>query len=163
MGLAKKNEELQVVITQGDSEDSYPKNVYRPRLRSGVIILRNHNTEQETDDINLISNIGDVDSIDDWIAGSVSVPATIAELFDTIRPFFFRKVTYAEEELIWTMPQEVVEGQIIVYTGYARDKSALTSEAKWAVKKQYQNNTVEWAGELTYDQILDNYLSLTYI
>jgi hypothetical protein len=58
----------------------------------------------------------------------------------------------------WSMPQ-VNE---TCYTGFSRDLEALTSEAKWAVKRVELDDTESWAGRDTFDQILDDYLTLTY-
>lgn len=63
---------------------------------------------------------------------------------------------------IFTMPQTGTAGSLVVYTGFATDLVAQTSEAKWAVKKQFQDGSELWAGKTTFDQILDDYLTLTY-
>jgi hypothetical protein len=63
---------------------------------------------------------------------------------------------------ITTMPQTSDENGSVAYSGFSTDLNALTSEAKWAVKKMYENDTEEWAGKTTFDEILDNYQSLTY-
>jgi len=64
---------------------------------------------------------------------------------------------------IWSMPSAVDgSGEIIAYCGFSTDLNALTSEAKWAVKRLYQDGTEAWAGKTTFDQILDDYLTLTY-
>lgn len=64
---------------------------------------------------------------------------------------------------IWSMPSAVDGGgKIIAYCGFSQDLEALTSEAKWAVKKLLEDGTETWAGKNTFDQILDDYLTLIY-
>ena len=52
---------------------------------------------------------------------------------------------------------------ITEYCGFAEDLDADPSEAKWAVKRVREDESVAWAGFGTFDQILDDYLSLTYV
>lgn len=61
-----------------------------------------------------------------------------------------------------SMPSDTDANGIIAYSGFATDFNATTDENKWAVKKQFQDGAEEWAGKTTFNQILDNYLSLTY-
>lgn len=63
---------------------------------------------------------------------------------------------------IFTQPATADANGLVVFTGFATDTDALTGEAKWAVKKQFEIGTEQWAGKVTFDQVLDNYLSLTY-
>ena len=61
-----------------------------------------------------------------------------------------------------TQPATSDGSGLVAYTGFAVDLAASTSSASWAVKKQFQSGSELWAGKTTFDQILDNYLSLTY-
>ena len=70
--------------------------------------------------------------------------------------------TAPTQHKIYSQPAELDSGSIVVYTGFAEDLAALPSEAKWAVKKQHQSTGETWAGKLTFNQILDDFLSLTY-
>lgn len=63
----------------------------------------------------------------------------------------------------WTMPGVVdLTYGITAYTGFSEDLNADISEAKWAVKRVREDETEAWAGKTTFDQILDDYLTLTY-
>jgi len=58
----------------------------------------------------------------------------------------------------WSQPQV----NNTCYTGFSKDLNALLSEPKWAVKRVELDDTETWAGKTTFDQILDDYLTLTY-
>jgi hypothetical protein len=63
---------------------------------------------------------------------------------------------------IYTMPQAQNASGSVAYTGFSLDMDAATSGADWAVKRMYEAGTEAWAGKTTFDQILDDYESLTY-
>jgi len=64
---------------------------------------------------------------------------------------------------ISTKPTYVdIGGELVSHTGFSTNFNAATSSAEWAVKKELQDGTETWAGKADFDQILDDYLSLTY-
>jgi len=136
----------------------YSKNEYEPILENGSIKIEKLEDRSNTGIVDDISNMGTITDL----GSSVSVPGTIGELFDIVRLFFLDSSATGGQYRIHTMPQQIVGGSAIAYTGFSIDLSALTSDSSWAVKKMYQDGVEEWAGKTAFDQILDNYSSLSY-
>lgn len=168
MGLIIKNETGGVNIenTSTLKERFYGANVYEPELIEDKIYVRKIHSNERDVSLLIISRITDVASIDDD-GTPVSVPATMQELYVILRGFF---LTNRDEQLVAQLKYKIISmplvidtnGDYIVYTGFSTDYEALLSEAKWAVKKQYEDGSQQWAGKLTFDEILNDYLTLTY-
>jgi hypothetical protein len=166
--LIIKNESGGVNIENTNTlkERFYGANVYEPELIENKIYVRKVPSNERDINFLIVGNIASVTSIDDN-GTSIAVPATMQELYAILRGFF---LTNRDENLlaqlkykIISMPLEIdVNGDYIVYTGFSTDYEALLSEAKWAVKKQHEDGSQQWAGKLGFDEILNDYLTLTY-
>ena len=155
MSIIIKHEPPGVVVefNQGN-RDVFQKGTHRAKIEGDKLwVYTNDNVEK----IKLADSIDDITAIYDKGA-SVSVPATIQEAFDIIWIFFLANNQYRRI----TMPLTQESDENVAYTGFSMDLEALTSEAKWAVKKMYFDRTEQWAGRSIFDQILDDYLSLSY-
>lgn len=155
MSITIKHEPPGVVVEFDQGNRAvFQKGTYRAKIEGDkLLVYPNENMEK----IELAASIDDITAIYDK-GVSVSVPATIQEAFDIIWIFFLANTQYRRI----TMPLTQVADVNVAYTGFSMDLEALTSEAKWAVKKMYFDRTEQWAGRGIFDQILDNYLSLSY-
>jgi hypothetical protein len=144
----------------------YGANVYEPELIEDIMYLRKVQSNERDDNFQIIRGISEVTSIDDN-GTSIAVPADMEGLYAILRGFFLanrnEQLVAELKYKIITMPLVIdTNGEYIAYTGFSTDYEALLSEAKWAVKKQYEDGSQEWAGKLSFDEILNDYLTLTY-
>jgi hypothetical protein len=161
MAINISNEEKGVYYEDTDANKRrfFVRNQHEPILIDGVIQLEkveDRSRFRVADHLNSVGIILDMGT-------PIPLPGTMEELFDILRVFFLdRNVGGESLYRTITMPQQLSGTNSIAYTGFAVDLLATTAEAKWAVKRMHQDNSETWAGRFTFDQILDNYLSLTY-
>ncbi|MHA2064132.1 MAG: hypothetical protein ACXABY_07100 [Candidatus Thorarchaeota archaeon] len=160
MAINIDNERTGVLTEDTTSADMkfYAKNEYEPVLESGVILLEKLEDRSKW---RLVEDLSQVGAITD-MGSAVSTPGTIKELFNILRLFFLDDVASGGSYRKVIMPQQVVSDSSVSYTGFAYDLEAQTSEAKWAVKRMHQDGSETWAGKTTFDEILDNFLTLSY-
>ncbi|KKN88636.1 hypothetical protein LCGC14_0245270 [marine sediment metagenome] len=87
---------------------------------------------------------------------------TLAQLTTFVKDINRYLKTFVKPYKTVTMSQTQDVAGNVAYTGFSKLNTALTSEARWAVKKTLEDTTETWAGRYAFDEILDDYLSLSY-
>ena len=155
MSVTIKHEPPGVIVEfDGGNREVFQKGTHRAKVEGDILYAYANDSGIR---MKIADNIEAVTAIYDK-GQSVSVPATMQLLFDTIWIFFLNPDVIK----IITMPLAEEGGQDVAYTGFSLDYDAGTNEAKWAVKKQYEDTSQQWAGRSDFDQVLDDYLSLSY-